>query len=124
MDIGLLETRRRLTQSALHGLEDMIEALFEHPVMIPGTGMAEIPVIGEPGYIVALDHSHFLPAICRAMVAKEKFRQQHPEWPDLPLRQKEIEAMKDGSCPRCNVVGYFADSLRGRELEPTAPRLR
>jgi hypothetical protein len=120
MDIGLLETRERLTESALRGLEDLVESLFEHPRMISDT-MAEIPVIGEPGFIVALDHSFLLPPICAAMITKEKFRMECPDWPDLPLRQKDIDEMKNADCPRCSVVGFYGDSLRGEDWSPQHP---
>jgi hypothetical protein len=46
MDFGPIETRERLTAAAAGELEIMLESLFEHPVRIPNTGMASVPVIG------------------------------------------------------------------------------
>jgi hypothetical protein len=63
----ILETRLRLTESSMRELEDVLETLFEKPKMISNL-MAECPIVGTP-YIVVLNHSHFLPVICRAMRA-------------------------------------------------------
>ena len=92
MDFGPKETCARLTAASARELELVLEALFENPVRIPGTGMAEAPIIGTP-YIVALDHSMLLPPIFRAVRVKEKFRKAAPGWPDLPLRSEDCEAL-------------------------------
>src|SRR5215469_8713131 len=70
-----------------------IERLFETALPIPGTGMAEIPVIGGRFHTWA-DHSHLLPSICRALVARERFAQDVPGWPVLPLHQDARAAME------------------------------
>jgi hypothetical protein len=104
-------------------LEDLIESLFENPTMIPGTGMAEAPVIGTQ-YIVALDHSVLLPTIVAAMITKEKFRQRyHPKWPDLPVTQREIAAMVDDDCRWINLLGLFGRSQAGEYWDQRHPDL-
>lgn len=123
MDFGLIETRSRLTAAAAGELECMLESLFENPIMIPNTGMASVPVIGGP-YIVALDHSHFLPVIGRALCAKEKFRQEAPCWPDLPLRAEDCEALENADDVRLNVLGYYGDSQRTEYWNPHHPSFR
>src|ERR1700749_1159252 len=54
--------RRRHDQAVHRRESERGESLFEHPVRIPNTGMASVSVIGGQ-YIVALDHSHFLPVM-------------------------------------------------------------
>lgn len=101
----------KFAEACAHELESLLERLFDNPVRIPNTGMAEAPVIGD-WYIVSEDHSHFLPSICRALCAREKFCQDAPGWPTLPLRAEECEAMIDDDDPRRRIVGYYGDSQR------------
>ena len=95
-----------------HGVLRCVEMLFKNPIRIPGTGMAESPVIGTP-YIMALDHSVLLPAICAALCARERFRQDAPAWaPSLPLRWEDCESLENDDSNRLNLVGYYGSSLR------------
>jgi hypothetical protein len=97
--------------------------LFENPVPIPGTGMAEIPVIGglfipdlEP------DHSDLLPMIVAALVAREKFHRDAPGCPILPLRAEDCEEMENADDHRLNLVGCYGGSMRYALWDPAHPR--
>jgi hypothetical protein len=90
-----------------------IEKLFENPVLLPGTGLATLPIIGNL-YIPDLetDHSEFIPMILAALVARERFRREAPGWPPLPLHENDIELLKGDDRPQIQVVGLFGDSWK------------
>ena len=114
------EPSARLTKASLHALQDLLEGLFANPVKIPGTGLAEVPVIGDR-YRLASDHSVWLPVICAALCAREKFRAEAPGWPPLPLREEEIEALMRDDDHRSHVLAHFGGSLRGENWHPEHP---
>jgi hypothetical protein len=100
----------RLIATCEREFANYIEGLFKTVRKIPSTGMAEIPVIGGM-YHTWADHSHLCPQIVAALCCRERFRQDAPDWPILPLHEKDIEAMENDGCLRCNLVGFYADSL-------------
>ena len=123
MDFELEETCERLTQASARELEIVLEALFENPVRIPGTGIAEAPIIGNL-YFEQLGHAHLLPAIFRAVRAKERFRQAAPGWPELPLRQEDCERLENNDDPQLAVLGLFGSSLRSEHWNVRHPGFR
>jgi hypothetical protein len=85
--------------------------MFDTAPRIPGTGMAEIPVIGGP-FLLGMEVPPVLyERVCMAMGARERFDREAPGWPTLPLHEKDIESLKNDDTPRLAVVGYYADSL-------------
>ena len=102
----------RLIEACAYALERHLEMLFENPVKIPGTGMCELPVIGNLFVPDLEDRSQFLPMIVAALAARERFRQEAPEGPILPLRQEDCEEMMNDDRPRLQAVGLFGDSWR------------
>jgi hypothetical protein len=90
--------------------ESSIESLFRNARKIPDTGMAEIPIIGGR-FLTWVDHTHLLPNVCRALCCRERFRQDEPNWPILPLHRDDIAAAMDDDCPRYMLLGHYSDSL-------------
>src|SRR5262245_51292577 len=102
----------RLQKFYASEVERRLEQLFATAPRIPGTGMAEVPVIG--GRFFTWDHhDHLIPQIVAALCCCERFAQSMPGWPVLPLHEKDIAAMKNAECPRCNLLGLFSASLEG-----------
>jgi hypothetical protein len=116
----------RFASASVSELESVLETLFENVGMIPvkaapGVYFAHDPVIGHL-FVTGEDHSALRLTICKALVAAARFRAERPPgWPDLPLRQEEIQGMTDSDCIRCNIVGYFGASLRGEGWSPRHP---
>src|SRR5262245_20662273 len=100
--------QRRLDLCARE-FEAYIIGLFETARKIPGTGMAEIPLVGGV-FLTWGDYSPLLLRVSRAVLAREKFPQDAPGYPSLPLHEKEIEAMENDDCPRCALTGLYAGS--------------
>jgi hypothetical protein len=111
----------RLIEACAYALECYLEMLFENPVKIPNTGMAEIPVIGGPYILDLEDRSQFFPTIIAALAARERFRREAPEGPVLPLRQEDCEKMLNDDRPRIGVVGLYADSWRFAQWDRQHP---
>jgi hypothetical protein len=113
----------RLTDTCARELESHIEGLFKtaalrrtHP-----RGAAEIPVIGGRFWPYA-DHSFLLLRVCKALCAREHFRQDAPAWaPILPLRWEDCKEMEDDDDHRLNLVGLFGKSLYGELWDPQHP---
>ena len=64
----------------------------------------------EPGCETLIPH--LKRQVCRALAAREWFRQHAPPWsPELPLSSSEIEKLIRSKSNRIAVVGYFAASL-------------
>jgi hypothetical protein len=122
MDFGDKETFARLTAAAAGELERILE-LFEDPVRIPGTGMAEAPIIGNV-YFEQLGHAHLLPPIFRAVRAEKIFRQEAPGWPELPLRQEDCERLEHNDDPQLAALGLFGSSLRSEQWDVRHPGFR
>jgi hypothetical protein len=103
----------RLIEACALALERHLEMLFENPVKIPNTGMCELPVVGNL-FIPDLepDYSEFFPMIIAALAARERFRQDAPGWPTLPLHERDIELLKNDDRPQVQVVGLFGDSWK------------
>src|SRR5262245_55046988 len=85
------------------------ERLFETAPRIPGTGMAEIPVVGGL-FLTWGDYSPLLLRVGKALCSRERFHQDAPGWPSLPLHQRDIEAMENDDCSRCALVGLYSGS--------------
>jgi hypothetical protein len=104
----------RVRESCAHGFERLVEKLFNHPRLIPGTGLAEVPVVG--GVYLADDVrpalSMYLPRICGALVARERFRQDAPAWAgELPVHVDRCMEMRHDECPRVALVAHYGFSL-------------
>jgi hypothetical protein len=106
-----LSTRSRLAKSCERGFEALIERLFDHPRIVPGTkALAEVPVIGGV-YIVGEEHymRSFVPKIAAALVARERFRE---DWAgELPVHEDLCMRMQHDGCPRAALLGYYGYSL-------------
>jgi hypothetical protein len=88
-----------------------VQLMFDNAPRIPGTGMAEVPVIGGP-FLLGMEVPDCLyQRVCMAMAAREQFRHDAPDWPPLPLHEKDIELLKNVDNPRLNLLGYYAYSL-------------
>jgi hypothetical protein len=59
-----------------------------------------------------------------ALVARERFRQDAPGCPILPLREADCEEMINNDDPQIGVVGFYGSSLRGAIWDPQHPRFR
>jgi hypothetical protein len=109
--------RDKLIEVCANEFENYIKGLFKNPKKIPNTGMAEIPIVGGL-YIPDLmdEASPLLLTVCKALVARERFRQDAPDWPILPLHERDIEAAIESDYdPRINLVGLYSYSLRGAD---------
>jgi hypothetical protein len=105
--------RDKLLATCEREFERHIEMLFKTAHKIPGTGMAEIPVIGGR-FLTWADHSFLLPRVCAALCARERFRQDAPAWAQpLPLRWEDCKTLEYDDNPRFNLVGLFGISLHG-----------
>jgi hypothetical protein len=100
-----------MASKLLETCEREFEHLFKNACKIPNTGMAETPVIGGI-FLTWADHSHLLPSVCRALIARERFAQDVPGWPVLPLHEDDIKAaVDDDDCLPYKLVGYYGRSL-------------
>ena len=112
----------RLIELCAQEFETHIRGLFNNPRMLPGTGLAEIPVIGGL-YIPDLPETiPPLLSICAALCARERFRRDAPAWaPQLPLRPEDCTALENADSGRLNLVGYYGSSLRGLDWDYESP---
>jgi hypothetical protein len=112
----------RIATNSETAFEIQIKALLARPKMI-SRFMAEVPVVGGTyfpnivcthtnGETYTLGCREDLPGqVLRALVSRERFRLDWPHFPELPLHEDHIEAMKEDARPRYKLVGYFAESL-------------
>jgi hypothetical protein len=114
----------RLIEACALPLERHLEMLFENPVKIPGTGMCELPVVGNLFIPDLEDRSQFMPVIIAALAARAKFYREVPERPILPLRQEDCEALANDDRPQVQVVGLFGDSWRYAGWDRQHPSFR
>src|SRR5260370_31287910 len=95
----------KLLETCASEFESYIKGLFKNPRMLTKT-LAEIPVVGGVFIPDLMDHAPFLLQVCRALCCRERFRQDAPEWPVLPLHEQDIaEATEDTDDHRINLVG-------------------
>lgn len=103
----------RFLEACTHEFAAQAEWLFDHAPRIPGTGMAEIPIVGGR-YLLGMPVPDCLyQRVCGALCSREQFGQDEPDLAPLPLHERDIEAMKYDDDPWRAVVGYFASSLAG-----------
>jgi hypothetical protein len=89
-----------------------VKLLFDNAPRIPGTGMAEIPVVGGLLLLGMPVPPCLYERVYMALGARERFHQDKPAWaPELPLHGDAIAAMKNDDVPGIAVVGLYADSL-------------
>ncbi len=103
-----------------------VARMFDNAPRIPGTGLGEIPVVGGRFFLAFATPPELIEMVAMALCARERFRQDvSEEWPDLPLHETDIEAAQCDDSNRRNLVGYYADSLKGEfwdyELHPRFP---
>ena len=110
----------RLSDACARELESYIKNLFETAPRIPGRLTAEIPVVGGL-FWPDTDYSPLLPLVCKALCAREQFRQEAPGWPTLPLTWEDGKWLEDDDNPRISVVGHYGLSLRGEYWGPLHP---
>src|SRR5262245_17660881 len=88
-----------------------IQQLFDHAPRIPNTGMlAEIPVVGGQ-FFQGSPVPGLLQKVCKALVARERFRLDAPGWPCLPLHEDIIKACMNADDSRANILGLYSRSL-------------
>jgi hypothetical protein len=86
--------------------------MFDNAPRIPGTGMAEIPIVGGLLLLGMPVDPCLYERVYMAMAAREQFHQDKPAWaPELPLHGNAIAAMKYDDRPQMQTVGLYADSL-------------
>jgi hypothetical protein len=92
--------------------EQHIIGMFKNARRIPGGEMREIPVIGG-NFLPYLPETipPLLLKVAAALCARERFGQDVPSAPPLPLHQAAIEACENAECHRLNLLGYFSHSL-------------
>jgi hypothetical protein len=110
----------RLAKSCAREFERHLEGLFEHPRIVPGTkALAEVPIVG--GVYIVGDERHampcFLPLICAALVARERFKQEWPDWPDLPLNWEHCVKMQHNECRRVALMAHYGFSLASADYD-------
>src|SRR4051794_19908396 len=89
-----------------------VQRMFDHAPRIPGTGMAEIPIVGGVFLLGMPVDPCLYERVCMAMAARAQFHQDKPAWaPELPLHGDAIAAMKNDDVPGIAVAGLYADSL-------------
>jgi hypothetical protein len=88
-----------------------VKLMFDAAPRIPGTGMAEVPVLGGP-FLLGMEVPDCLyQRVCMALGARERFHRDAPGWPTLPLHETDIDDLKNDDSPRLNLLGYYAYSL-------------
>ena len=115
----------RFLESCTREFAAQAEWLFDHAPRIPGTGMATIPVVGSH-YLLGMPVPDCLyQRVCGALCSRERFGQDEPDLPPLPLHERDIEVMKYDDNPLHALVGHYADSLSleqwDYELHPRLP---
>jgi hypothetical protein len=112
----------RLIAACAHAVEDHLKELFDNAPRIPRTGMAEIPLVGGPFLLGLPVPPELYQRVFAALCSHERFRQDEPGWPDLPLHKDLHQALINADCVRANVLGYYSRSLAGEgwnyELHP------
>jgi hypothetical protein len=112
----------RLTEACAHAVENHLKELFDSAPRIPGTGLAEIPLIGGPFLLGLPVQPELYRQVFAALCAGERFRRDEPGWPDLPLHKDLHQALINADCVRANILGYYSRSLAGEgwayELHP------
>jgi hypothetical protein len=107
-----------LLETCANEFESHIKGLFKNPRMLTKT-LAEIPVVGGL-FIPDLmeDYTPFLLQVCKALCCRERFAQDVPGWPILPLHERDIEAaIENDDDPPCRLLGYYGRSLAGADWD-------
>jgi hypothetical protein len=103
----------RLLEIAEREFTAQVKFLFDHARRIPGTGMAERPVIGGVFLRNFPVPSCLVHRVCKALIARERFHQDAPGWPCLPLHEDVRKVLVNDDNPRLNILAYYANSLDG-----------
>jgi len=107
----------KLLKTCANEFENYIKGLFKNPRMLTKT-LAEIPVVGGLFIPDLMDQTPFLLLrVCRALCCRERFAQDVPGWPVLPLHEDARTALEEDDCPRCRLLGYYGSSLAGVDWE-------
>jgi hypothetical protein len=105
------------------GVKMLFDAL-QNSVVDGESWLREIPYIGGQ-FVAALENPEhsLVPQVCRALCAREQFRQDAPSWAyqPLPLRQEDCDELTNHDNPRLNLVGYFASSWRYMDWDQQHP---
>lgn len=112
----------RLLQACGHELQRRVEELFEHARPL-SPYLSETPVIGGE-FITRFGSSGLLSTVCEAILAREIFRLEAPDWPPLPLHREECARMIGSADNRKKLVGLYGSSLRESKYHHDAPRLQ
>jgi hypothetical protein len=107
----------RLKQKFTCELERQVEELFEHAVQL-SPYLSETPVVGGE-FLTRLGSTGLLSTVCGALVAREIFHQKNPDWPSLPLHQKDCATMMSSDDNRNKLAGFFGASLRESRYDTT-----
>jgi hypothetical protein len=103
----------RITKACEARFERYVEELFEHPKMLSKMCLAEIPIIGGV-YLTDGVPEEVRKDVVRALVARERFRQDWPSWPQpLPLNIDLCPELQRDGCPRVRLMAYYGWSLSG-----------
>ena len=72
---------------------------------------AEIPIIGNCFY-PSMPYPGLVRLVVDALLARERFKTERPDWPQLPLHKNDCARMTGSDDNRNKLVGFFGDSLR------------
>src|SRR5262249_59295110 len=102
--------REDVFKLCLAEIERHVERLFENgrlKAVAAGKIYARVPYL-EDLFPVEYKSSLFQRQVCRALAAREGFRQLAPAWAsDLPLSSTDIEKLICSKNPAMSLVGYF-----------------
>ena len=102
----------RLLEACGCAFEQGVLQLLKNAKTFPDSFLAPIPVVGGR-FFPSLDYAYLLPQVCRALIARERFRQDNPTMPDMPLREEACEELENAGSPQLSAVGMFGSSMRG-----------
>ena len=92
-------------------LERQVEELFAHAPLVSPVE-AEIPIIGNYFY-PSMPHTCLVPLVVGALLARERFRTDWPDWPQLPLHKQDYRQMAGSGDNRYELRGIFGCRVAG-----------
>ena len=96
-------------------LERQVEELFAHATPVSRVE-AEIPVIGGCFY-QSWPHTSLVQLVVDELIARERFRTDWPDWPQLPLHKNDCARMTGSGDNHDKLLGFFGASLRESEYD-------